>query len=227
MSAQQKIEARLSQLINTGDIPSLVQTCEEAELKYYQDANARPSPFFYSSWLLSLLIQNDLENARFLWKRIHKDTKKNSNELKAVWKIGQGMWNRDPAAVYQALTTYSWDTSLVPLVNVLAGTKSFSSTSSSWSCSYAALVVTCTNATTTCVRSTETYRHRMFTLVAKGYTNISLNDTANFLGMDPATTKTCKCLLFVKIAIEEDTLVVLYRTNQTKAKANSAYTSFF
>eukprot|EP01027_Heterolobosea_sp_BB2_P014949 GEZU01021433.1.p1 GENE.GEZU01021433.1~~GEZU01021433.1.p1 ORF type:complete len:207 (-),score=57.93 GEZU01021433.1:23-643(-) len=156
MSAQQKIEARLSQLINTGDIPSLVQTCEEAELKYYQDANARPSPFFYSSWLLSLLIQNDLENARFLWKRIHKDTKKNSNELKAVWKIGQGMWNRDPAAVYQALTTYSWDTSLVPLVNVLA----------------------------------ETYRHRMFTLVAKGYTNISLNDTANFLGMDPATTKT-------------------------------------
>jgi hypothetical protein len=78
-----------------------------------------PQPF-YGAQLAVYIIMNDLNNARFLWKRIHPDIKKVSfapsglvfsfcsfpllgadcspqgnPELAAIWRIGQNLWTRN------------------------------------------------------------------------------------------------------------------------------------
>ncbi|XP_029176682.1 COP9 signalosome complex subunit 8 isoform X2 [Nylanderia fulva] len=49
------------------------------------------------------LYQNDLSNAKFLWKRIPSDVKAAHEELKRIWTVGQRMWQRNWPAVHAAL----------------------------------------------------------------------------------------------------------------------------
>ena len=83
------------------------------------DPHFRLSPFFYSSFLLSYLIENDLDNARFLWKRIPTDLKKGNHVIGTVWKIGQHMWQREYVETYKAIATTQWDASLQQLIQRL------------------------------------------------------------------------------------------------------------
>ena len=55
---------------------------------------------FYGVHLLCLLILNDLNNARFLWKRIPHDIK--DSELMSIWKLGKHLWNRNYEDFYSA-----------------------------------------------------------------------------------------------------------------------------
>ncbi|PPR89120.1 hypothetical protein GOBAR_AA31564 [Gossypium barbadense] len=43
-----------------------------------------------------------INNARFLWRSIHPAIKESQPELVAAWKIGQKLWTRDYAGVYDA-----------------------------------------------------------------------------------------------------------------------------
>jgi hypothetical protein len=62
----------------------------------------------YAHHLLACLLVNDLNNARFLWKRVPAELKKvgaspleshlnaqEHGELTAMWKIGQSLWDRN------------------------------------------------------------------------------------------------------------------------------------
>ena len=86
------------------------------------EAFERPSTFFYCSFLLAYLIENDLNNARFLWKRIPADIKKNNAMLGTIWSIGRSMWEKQYAKTYEIVSQTNWDTALVPLINRLVET---------------------------------------------------------------------------------------------------------
>ncbi|XP_011693555.1 PREDICTED: COP9 signalosome complex subunit 8 [Wasmannia auropunctata] len=57
----------------------------------------------YMQLLAVYLHQNDLCNAKYLWKRIPADLKAAHEELGRVWTVGQCMWQRNWPAVHTAL----------------------------------------------------------------------------------------------------------------------------
>ncbi|XP_011629734.1 COP9 signalosome complex subunit 8 [Pogonomyrmex barbatus] len=57
----------------------------------------------YMQLLTIYLHQNDLCNAKYLWKRIPSDMKTANEELGRVWTVGQCMWQRNWPAVHTAL----------------------------------------------------------------------------------------------------------------------------
>ncbi|KAE8896407.1 hypothetical protein PF005_g7514 [Phytophthora fragariae] len=73
---------------------------------------------FYASYLLTVLLANNLNDARFLWKRIAPEIKQSSEELRAVWDIGTALWQRNLAAAYAAMD-YDWSPSLQGLIEAL------------------------------------------------------------------------------------------------------------
>ncbi|KAH7491727.1 hypothetical protein PRIC1_002863 [Phytophthora ramorum] len=73
---------------------------------------------FYASYLLIVLLAKNLNDARFLWKRIAPETKQSSEELRAVWEIGKALWQRNLAAAYAAMD-YDWSPSLQGLNEAL------------------------------------------------------------------------------------------------------------
>lgn len=119
MTIQQQLDQSLMQLVRTGDWPNVLATCEDNELQFSRDPNFRLPPLFYAVMLLGYMILNDLNNARFLWKRMPKEHRK-SNELKAIWAITQQMWKRDTNGVYAALAGHEWDPLICPIVNTFS-----------------------------------------------------------------------------------------------------------
>jgi hypothetical protein len=76
-------------------VQQLKAVSEELELAAH--AAARPAALsadFYASSLLLALLAKNLNDARFLWKRIPSGTKDAAEELRAVWEIGKALWQR-------------------------------------------------------------------------------------------------------------------------------------
>uniref|UniRef100_A0AAV1V477 COP9 signalosome complex subunit 8 n=1 Tax=Peronospora matthiolae TaxID=2874970 RepID=A0AAV1V477_9STRA len=73
---------------------------------------------FYASYLVLVLLSKDLNDARFLWKRIRIEMKEASEELRNVWAIGRALWQRDLAAAFAAMD-YDWSPLLQGLVEAL------------------------------------------------------------------------------------------------------------
>ncbi|DAZ97158.1 TPA: hypothetical protein N0F65_004772 [Lagenidium giganteum] len=73
-----------------------------------EDGMRNPNPAvltgeFYASYLVVLLLSKNLNDARFLWKRIAPETKQASAPLKAVWEIGKALWTRNIARAYEMM----------------------------------------------------------------------------------------------------------------------------
>ncbi|XP_038990521.1 COP9 signalosome complex subunit 8-like [Hibiscus syriacus] len=58
--------------------------------------------------LLGHIYVDDVNSARFLWKSIPATIKESQPELVAAWKIGQKLWTRDYAGVYEAIRGFDW-----------------------------------------------------------------------------------------------------------------------
>ncbi|XP_063994507.1 COP9 signalosome complex subunit 8 [Diachasmimorpha longicaudata] len=82
------------------EVNKLIADLEKAEL---EAATGAASVHVYSQLLAVYLHQNDLCNAKFLWKRIPDAAKTNCQELSQIWNVGQKMWQRDWPAVHTAL----------------------------------------------------------------------------------------------------------------------------
>ncbi|XP_015114576.1 COP9 signalosome complex subunit 8 [Diachasma alloeum] len=82
------------------EVNKLVNELEKAEL---EAPTGTVSAQVYSQLLAVYLHQNDLCNAKFLWKRIPDNVKSGCQELSQIWNVGQKMWQRDWPAVHTAL----------------------------------------------------------------------------------------------------------------------------
>jgi len=104
MAKRQQVEARLQQLIDANNWEQLISACEQFE---FECSNEAPSPAtlpFYGVQLFAYLFVNDLNSARFLWKRIPTEIKAALPEFANIWRIGQSMWKREYNNIYAALS---------------------------------------------------------------------------------------------------------------------------
>jgi len=76
---------------------------------------------YWGIQLLVYLILNDLNAARFLWKRIPKKIKDTDAELAAVWGIGKQMWKKNYPEIYAAVQAYNWAPINAQLIQNLVG----------------------------------------------------------------------------------------------------------
>ncbi|CEG40216.1 cop9 signalosome complex subunit 8 [Plasmopara halstedii] len=67
---------------------------------------------------LVIAASTNLNDARFLWKRIPIEIKQSSEELRNIWEVGKALWQRNFAAAYAAMD-YDWSPSLQGLVEAL------------------------------------------------------------------------------------------------------------
>lgn len=77
------------------------------------------SPSTYAQLLAIYLYQNDLCNAKFLWKRIPQNITASNPEIPAIWLVGQKLWKKDLPGTYQALAAFNWTEPIANIIRAL------------------------------------------------------------------------------------------------------------
>nr|VDD11495.1 unnamed protein product [Brassica rapa] len=128
----------------------------------------------YAIHLLGYFYVDDCDSARFLWKTIPTSVKESKPEVVAAWRIGQRLWTRDYAGVYEAIRGYDWSPEAKDMVAAFSGYFLLHQLFNAWPLNY--LI--------------DVYTKRMFQLLLSAYSTITIRDLALFLGMteDDAAT---------------------------------------
>ncbi|XP_038049084.1 COP9 signalosome complex subunit 8-like [Patiria miniata] len=97
------------------DAEKLLVQCESQEL---EAPGGVATPEVYCKLLALYLLNNDMNNAKFLWKRIPQPIKTANPEVGLVWAVGQNMWQRDFPATYAALKK-EWSEAVKPIMEAI------------------------------------------------------------------------------------------------------------
>ncbi|CAG9769083.1 unnamed protein product [Ceutorhynchus assimilis] len=89
-------------------VNNIDKLAEDLERQELETPTGIGSPQLYSQLLAIYLYQNDLCNAKFLWKRIPVSIKTSYPELGQIWTVGQHLWKSDFPATYKALNAVNW-----------------------------------------------------------------------------------------------------------------------
>eukprot|EP01087_Luapelamoeba_hula_P005464 TRINITY_DN15531_c0_g1_i1.p1 TRINITY_DN15531_c0_g1~~TRINITY_DN15531_c0_g1_i1.p1 ORF type:complete len:209 (+),score=31.89 TRINITY_DN15531_c0_g1_i1:36-662(+) len=119
---QPELEQQIHTAIAKGSYHELVIACEDWEHKCAEFSGAtKATQPYYSVQLLAYYITNDLNAARFLWRRIHKKVRDADPELVAVWGIGQQLYKKaNYGDIYASFHAYNWSAPVVPLIQALS-----------------------------------------------------------------------------------------------------------
>jgi len=147
--AKAKLDQELGLLISSGEWKKAILAFEEYELEIAADGISVGNAPNYAIQLLMYLLCNDLNNAKYLWKRISPNIKSSAPELEAVWKVGQAIWAKNYVEVYKCLRGFSWSDPVRQLISVLEDSfrksamtllsESYTAVSISDACSYLGL----------------------------------------------------------------------------------------
>ncbi|KAH7575676.1 hypothetical protein ACOSP7_004480 [Xanthoceras sorbifolium] len=94
----------------------IADICDQLMLQVAAEGVAFEDEWPYAIHLLGHLYVNDSNSARFLWKSIPSAIKENQPQVVAAWNIGQRLWTRDYAGVYEAIRGFEWSEEAQPLV---------------------------------------------------------------------------------------------------------------
>ncbi|XP_067002457.1 COP9 signalosome complex subunit 8 [Anabrus simplex] len=100
------------------DAENIRKLAEDLEKQELDAPGGIPPSHVYAQLLAIYLFQNDLCNAKYLWRRIPQNMKNSHPELGTVWKVGQKMWQRDFPGVYGALNA-DWSENVVQVMQAL------------------------------------------------------------------------------------------------------------
>lgn len=89
---------------------------EELEKQELEAPNGVATPQVYEQLLAIYLYQNDLCNAKYLWKRIPANVKTSAPELGHIWAVAQCMWKRDFPGIYKALNAVTWSDTVADIM---------------------------------------------------------------------------------------------------------------
>ncbi|XP_042435416.1 COP9 signalosome complex subunit 8-like [Zingiber officinale] len=95
---------------------AVADTCDDLMLKLASRGIRYQDEWPFAIHLLGHVFANDLNSARFLWKSIPLEIKESRPEIVAVWKIGQCLWTRDYAGVYDAIRGFDWSAEITAMV---------------------------------------------------------------------------------------------------------------
>eukprot|EP00882_Tetradesmus_deserticola_P004600 GHRQ01004849.1.p1 GENE.GHRQ01004849.1~~GHRQ01004849.1.p1 ORF type:complete len:200 (+),score=88.16 GHRQ01004849.1:183-782(+) len=119
--AHPAVEAALQSALANQQYDSVAPILDAAELE-------SSNPDVLNQWphalhLLGHIYNEQLEDARFLWKRLPIDIKRDNPELDAVWRLLQNYWNSHHQGMWQALQGYQWSPQVRPFVDALVAKK--------------------------------------------------------------------------------------------------------
>lgn len=129
--------------------------------------------------MLTYLILNDLNAARFLWRRIPKKLRDSDAELGAAWTIGKHMWRKSYADIYSSIQSYNWGIAQAQLIQHLAGTFNYY---------FPHPLIDIVLKLCHKIILAEAFRTRTFRLISNAYSTISSADAAVLLGMSEQDT---------------------------------------
>ncbi|KAG5283227.1 hypothetical protein AALO_G00039780 [Alosa alosa] len=112
-----------SAVMMSENFDKLLEQCETQEL---EAPGGIATPQVYSQLLALYLLHNDMNNGRYLWKRIPQAIKTANPELAAAWTVGQHIWQRDFPGIYTAIAAFQWSESIGPIMEALQGTRGVS-----------------------------------------------------------------------------------------------------
>ncbi|XP_038278037.1 COP9 signalosome complex subunit 8 isoform X2 [Dermochelys coriacea] len=96
----------------------LLEQCETQEL---EAPGGIATPPVYGQLLALYLLHNDMNNARYLWKRIPPAIKSANSELGGIWSVGQRIWQRDFPGIYTTIGAHQWSETIQPIMEALRG----------------------------------------------------------------------------------------------------------
>uniref|UniRef100_A0A0A9W9W4 COP9 signalosome complex subunit 8 n=1 Tax=Lygus hesperus TaxID=30085 RepID=A0A0A9W9W4_LYGHE len=100
-------------------LANLDQAADELEKQEMQVQGGVAPPDVYARLLAIYLLQYDLCNAKFLWKRIPPSVKAQNAEIGNIWAVGKAMWLRDAPGIYTALNSTQWSDDVAPIMAAL------------------------------------------------------------------------------------------------------------
>lgn len=94
----------LSAALESLDIPTLTSLCEQSELSAATKDLPHPHATLH---LLTLLLQDDLTEARFLWRRLSASAK-SPPDTAAAWALGRALWTSNWNDFYGVAMKSAW-----------------------------------------------------------------------------------------------------------------------
>ncbi|XWS49166.1 hypothetical protein CRYUN_Cryun13aG0140400 [Craigia yunnanensis] len=98
----------LNEALASKSFDKIADICDNLMLQVAAEGVAFQDEWPFAIHLLGHIYVDDINSARFLWKSIPPAIKESQLELVAAWKIGQKLWTRDYAGVYEAIRGFDW-----------------------------------------------------------------------------------------------------------------------
>ncbi|EGC28488.1 hypothetical protein DICPUDRAFT_160083 [Dictyostelium purpureum] len=110
----------IDSFVKANDFKKVRQYCENLEIegRVHSKHQLDTIKSYYGIYMLTLLIENDIVNAKLLYKRIPQDFKNSNQPLKNIWNIVKSISQSDSTSTYKALSEGLGD-DYAPLLNTL------------------------------------------------------------------------------------------------------------
>nr|AAO85511.1 CSN8 [Nicotiana benthamiana] len=108
--------SQLNEALTSKSFDKIADICDNLLLQGAAEGIDCQDEWPYTIHLLGHIYNNDINSARFLWKKIPAALKEGRPEVVAVWRIGQKLWTRDYVGVYEAIREFSWTPEVQPIV---------------------------------------------------------------------------------------------------------------
>ncbi|XP_004230613.1 COP9 signalosome complex subunit 8 [Solanum lycopersicum] len=108
--------SQLNEALASSFYDKIADICDDLMLQGAAEGIEFQDEWPYAIHLLGHIYSNDINSARFLWKKIPAAVKEARPEVVAVWRIGQKLWTRDYVGVHEAIRGFSWSPEIQPFV---------------------------------------------------------------------------------------------------------------
>ncbi|KAM5477213.1 hypothetical protein MauCBS54593_000486 [Microsporum audouinii] len=125
MASASSVQERLTGILSTSTSPleSLIELEAEVNIYCSRDNIASDAGFlstYYSSYLISLLLEDDIHEARVLLRRAPISLLESDSVMRSLPALVQAVWTGDHKTVYEILKTSPWHEMAKPLVQSYA-----------------------------------------------------------------------------------------------------------
>ncbi|KAL8150729.1 hypothetical protein V2J09_020537 [Rumex salicifolius] len=112
--------ASIADAISSKLFENLSDICDNLMLQVAGEGVSFQADWPYAIHLLAHIYASDINSARFLWKSMPAAVKESQPEVVAAWRIGQNLWTRNYAGVYEAIRSFNWSPEAQAIVSSFA-----------------------------------------------------------------------------------------------------------
>ncbi|KAN0035354.1 hypothetical protein ACTA71_004619 [Dictyostelium dimigraforme] len=106
----------IANFITSKNFKAILDYCQKQEI---ESKNIDLIKSYYGVYLFSYLINNDVINAKHLWKRIPNDLKQSNQQLKNIYTIIKAISQTNPTITYTSLSVNNIGEDYTPFITTL------------------------------------------------------------------------------------------------------------